>query len=292
MRRPSSLLRRVVVVYKQTQLARLRRAQAPLRRWQLRPVVARLRASDAAHRRALAAVTRTLRRQGIPFNVAERATLPRAIRASLVITVGGDGTFLRAAHHLTTTPILGVNSDPGESQGVFCATDARRFARTLAWLRAGRLPLVRLPRLGVCINGRRLPELVLNDVLITHRNPGASSRYLLRVGRRQEEQVSSGIWLATGAGSTGAARSAGGRVLGLSAQGMSFVVREPYPRRGHRYRLAQGVVSATGCASLTYLVSGGAVYLDGPHVRYALAFGDEVCVWLADQPLLAFDVRR
>ena len=280
------------MVYKQTQLQRLRRAGAPLGRRSVRRVVARLGRSDAAHRATLVLVTRTLQAQAIPYALAERATLTRAIRASLVITVGGDGTLLRAAHYLTTTPILGVNSDPGESQGVFCATDARGFARTLASLRAGRLPVVRLPRLGVGINRRRLPELVLNDVLITHRNPGASSRYRLQIGRRREEQISSGVWLATGAGSTGAVRSAGGRVLPLNARRISFVVREPYPRRQQRYQLTRGILPAAGCASVTYLAPGGAVYLDGPHVRYPLAFGDEVCVWLADEPLRAFGVRR
>lgn len=286
-----ALFDHVVVVYKQTQLSRLRKSGRVPRRSALRSVVARLRAGDAAHQAALARVMRTLRDEAIPCTAAERATITRAIRASLVITVGGDGTLLRASHYLTATPILGVNSDPMESQGVLCATTARRFARTLAALQAGRLPIVKLARLGVCINERRLPELALNDVLITQRNPAASSRYTLRIGGCTEEQVSSGVWLATGAGSTGAARSAGGRPLPLTSRGMAFVVREPYPRGGP-YELTRGVIPASGCVSMDYLTPGGAVYLDGPHVRYPLAFGDRVCVRVADQPLVAFGVER
>ena len=54
---------------------------------------------------------------------------------------------------------------------------------------------------------------VLNDILICHHNPGAMSRYYLTVGRVREEQRSSGVWIATAAGSSGGLHSAGGKVL-------------------------------------------------------------------------------
>ena len=42
---------------------------------------------------------------------------------SLVISVGGDGTYLRTSSMIEdcNTPILGVNSDPGRSLGILCS---------------------------------------------------------------------------------------------------------------------------------------------------------------------------
>ncbi len=41
----------------------------------------------------------------------------------LIITIGGDGTFLRTASHIynTNTPILGITSDPTRSVGALCS---------------------------------------------------------------------------------------------------------------------------------------------------------------------------
>jgi len=40
----------------------------------------------------------------------------------LVITLGGDGTYLRTASmiHNPHVPLLGINTDPGRSLGVLC----------------------------------------------------------------------------------------------------------------------------------------------------------------------------
>src|SRR3989344_3282813 len=45
----------------------------------------------------------------------------------LVITVGGDGTFLDASHFIKDVPIIGVNSDPKRSVGRYCIANAENF---------------------------------------------------------------------------------------------------------------------------------------------------------------------
>ena len=42
---------------------------------------------------------------------------------SLVVSVGGDGTYLRTSSMIesSTTPLLGINTDPGRSLGILCA---------------------------------------------------------------------------------------------------------------------------------------------------------------------------
>lgn len=55
-----------------------------------------------------------LRRKWLDLETVLRNNLSQAIsHADLVITIGGDGTLLRASHFIDDTiPVLGVNSDP------------------------------------------------------------------------------------------------------------------------------------------------------------------------------------
>ena len=268
------MARPIVVVHKESQLQVVSTTGRRLSAAQRRLLGRRLAPSHAAHQRTLQRVVEALRQTGVPHLLLGRAGLQALPVAALVVTVGGDGTFLRAAHWLRATPILGVNSDPRRSRGAFCCCDGDTFASTLErWLR-GRLPVAPLHRLAVEINGRRIREMILNDLLVTHGNPAGTARYVLQVGRRREEQMSSGLWVATAAGSTGAARSAGGRVLPLDSRRVQWVVREPYPKQRVRYRLTRGLAPSGAILSVTALVTGMAIYLDGPSVRYPLAFGD------------------
>ena len=69
---------------------------------------------------------------------------------------------------------------------------------------------------------------VLNDILVCHHNPGAMSRYFLTVEGTREEQRSSGVWIATAAGSSGGLHSAGGKVLTQKSKEFQYRPRELY----------------------------------------------------------------
>src|SRR3954470_9537821 len=147
------------------------------------------RAMLRAHKdneRALVEVKRGLEKAGIHFRATARAELlekrPNGDAPDLIVSVGGDGTFLAASHHVSDGLILGVNSSPQHSVGFFCACTRENFAETLGGVASGKVKVVELARLEIHINQERLPHLALNDVLITHQNPGATSRYALKVG--------------------------------------------------------------------------------------------------------------
>ena len=78
----------------------------------------------------------------------------------------------------------------------------------------------------VTLDGVMLPEAALNDVLIAHQHPAATSRYLVRLGRISETHRSSGLWVSTPAGSTAGIRSSGGAVLPLRSRRLQFRARE------------------------------------------------------------------
>ncbi len=302
---------RVLVVYKKSQLELLlRRGAAP------RGVHrARLARSDRENRLALETVVRDLKAAGADVQVAWRARLAKARQANLIVSVGGDGTFLEAARIAGDRPILGVNSDPAQSLGIFSAADRRSFAGVFrGWLEAPSTPATLfLKRLKVRINGRLIREAVLNDVLFAHPNPAVMSRHVLEVlssgrggatpplrgpvrrrlggrGRvtlplRREEQRSSGVWVATAAGSTGGVHACGGRVLPPDDARFQFALREPLRRGRVLARLVRGVLDERDRLRLTSRMRRAALYVDGGHVAYPLKWGDTVEITGGAPPL-------
>ena len=236
-----------------------------------------VRAHDA-HERSLLAVREALRQRGLRFSEVEvggeGVRFRRLVAAAdLVVPVGGDGTVLAAARATQEATVLAVNSAPGDSVGHFCATDATGFPALLDAVLAGRLEPTRLARLEVELRGRVLPERALNDVLVAHACPAATTRYELGVGARSELHRSSGIWIATAAGSTAGIGSAGGRAMSRSSRALQYRVRELYREPGRRYRLTHGFVAPGRALEVVSRMPEGRLYLDGWRAEHAFPFG-------------------
>ncbi|HZE97413.1 MAG TPA: NAD(+)/NADH kinase [Planctomycetota bacterium] len=233
----------------------------------------RLLTADQENRRALGDLTAHLARLGVSSDAVFRGSVAARRRYDLVISLGGDGTFFAAARYLKDTPILGINSDPANSLGLWTCADSSGFREPLERALAGTLKAVRIHRLSIAINGRPVRELAFNDVLIAHKNPAAMTRYHLSVGTAVEQQKSSGVWISTAAGSTAGIRSAGGRRMPISSKRLQYLVREPYTWPQRRYGLSRGFVPKLGLQSLTV---GLRLWIDGSRVRYDLGLGDRV----------------
>lgn len=205
--------------------------------------------------------------------------------AALVVTVGGDGTLLAASHHVLATPILGVNSAPGHSIGFFCAGRLSNVRRLLAETLSGEAEPIELARMSVDVDGHKVASRVLNEALFCHKSPAATSRYILRSGNRKEEQRSSGVWVGTAAGSTGATRSAGGEVLPLLSRQLQVVVREPYMGEKRQYALQRFVVPEKRRVSIQNKMRDAYLFLDGPYRQVRVEIGDTVTFASSDQPL-------
>ena len=185
----------ILVVYKKDAYQQyvLEQRDARLRKLlrQRHPDVLDMRRAHLVHEAALESVIETLRALPVDVELAYRLGLKVTKRYSLVVSVGGDGTFLQAARNARGTPILGVNSDPDRSEAVFCAATHRTFPSLCRRALAGRLSEILLYRLKLSLNGKRLPYRAVNDVLLAHDNPSTMSRYRVRLGARQEAQKSS-----------------------------------------------------------------------------------------------------
>lgn len=290
---------RVIVVAKQSAYAKfveedqdprvrdlLRRADPSVRRW---------KEAHAEHKRTLDTVLDALESCGAkPWLVRGPQVAFDARDASLLVTVGGDGTLLAASHHVDRVPVLGVNSAPAHSIGFFCAARRTTVRRLLDEALEGRLARTTLARMQVQLDGSILSRRVLNEALFCHAIPAATSRYILRVGRRSEEQRSSGLWIGTAAGSTGAMRSAGGRILPLASRRLQLVVREPYQGEDRPYRWNRLVIDGTEALSVQSKMQDARLFLDGPFKQVPLRLASTLAFSVSEEPLtiLGVGLRR
>ncbi len=272
-------IHRIVIVYKESTYSRYFKGREPK---------GEIRLLKELHEKHFCMVEKAIsffRTEGIEVIPLKRARLKSIGHADLMITIGGDGTFLDTAHFVKDIPMWGINSTPTHSAGFLMSATPRDFEKKWELLRQGKLPVLNLQRLEVSINGRPLPELVLNDLLLAHVNPAAVSRYQLQIGNKEEEQKSSGVWIATATGSTAAIRSAGGKVLPVESKQIQYWVREPYHGRKNRYWLTRGIMTSKTAIRFISRMQKAACYLDGPRVSYPIRYGDRVEVKSASQPL-------
>lgn len=237
------------------------------------------------HRQTLKSVLHFLKNWPVNVKVYDRSLLSKTIQADLIITVGGDGTALAASHHAGSSPLFCINSVPETSTGFFCRSDPKTFPRNLRQALLGLKKPVSIPRLAVFLNGRRLKPYGLNEILFTSKLPGDTTRYLLQIGKQKERQKSSGVWVATGAGSTAAIYSAGGKKDSPLAKRLQYKVREPCRFPKNRYRLLGGFLKTGETVKILSEISQGMVFIDGPRWRYPIRLQDRLTIHDNQTPL-------
>ena len=280
-------MKNVLLLYKKsTYRHHFEKCRPPLRLSRVDKVfIRRFKRTHEAHYQGLSTVKNALKAQGIPFDIVPRGRTMDYRRYDWVITVGGDGTFLEGARPVTRQYILGVNSDPQWSVGRLCAVTADEFPAFLEKICSGRINILALNRMNVHFESSGETLCALNDILVCHQNPAAMSRYHVRIGGNEEEHSSSGVWIATAAGSTGALRSAGGTVLPLTSRKLQYRTRELYQRCRAEYRFRAGLIQPGMNLNLISLMKEGVVYVDGSHEKRPFRFGERVRVGSARRTL-------
>ncbi|HSN99671.1 MAG TPA: NAD(+)/NADH kinase [Candidatus Nanopelagicales bacterium] len=255
------------------------------------PTVSRLRASHDAHEQTVREVRAALERLDAEVTQVRGSTQAFDARdLDLVVTVGGDGTLLSASHSVEDVPILGINSAPNHSVGFFCGARSGEAASAIEKALRGALRRAVLTRMQVTVNGKVVTSRVLNEALFCHTSPAATSRYLVRLGRVEEEQKSSGFWIGPAAGSTAAQRSAGGRVLPLTSKKLQLVVREPYTPHGEEYRLRHALIAPGTPLVVRSKMHEAKLFFDGPINCFDVGFGDVLEFTQAPRPLAVLGI--
>lgn len=252
-------------------------------------VVERVELAHQEHLDTLKAVQSHLTDRGIEYKFIARSELDHYIKnIDLMISVGGDGTFLDASHSLDKVPLLGVNSSKSSSFGHFCIADKKNFASIFDQILEGSFDYAPILRLKIELNGEIIPQRSLNEILVAHTSPAATTRYFIELGERREEHRSSGVLVGTPSGSTGTLRSAGALVQPINARKYQFFVREPNVRPDDDWQLDKGLVDESKCLEITSQMRTGAIFVDGPHIVYPFQLGDKIKISAAGNDLRAF----
>ncbi len=196
--------------------------------------------------------------EGFPVTILQRQYLSNYDfrNAVVVIVVGPDGLVANTAKYVGDLPIVGVNPDPARTMTASCCRSAWSKCRVpskRSWKRAHTRSVTMAE--AVLNDGQRL--LAFNDFFVGRRSH-VSARYNLRWRGKAEPQSSSGVLVATGAGSTGWLSSVFNMMRGVNNwtggkpgqpvqlewhdRRLAWVVREPFASRHSSAAIVAGTV--------------------------------------------------
>ena len=110
----------------------------------------------------------------------------------LVISLGGDGTFLSTSHFVKNQIMIGVNRNKKKSEGALTSIPIENLKRKLKKIKEGNFHTKEYTRIKVKIFQKDkclLTEYALNEVYIGNVNPHHTSKYSLKLNKKEEEQV-------------------------------------------------------------------------------------------------------
>ncbi len=209
-------------------------------------------------------------RLGINSTFCYRANLNHkmVLNMDLIISVGGDGTFLEVNKYINSNvPVLAVNSDPNSSIGFYSFGTKDNFEQIITNLEFQPRSLLR--RFELTLDGKKLKTQFLNDVVCQH-NTGYS-KCTFNIGtnfEKLQKYVSSGIIISSTYGSTGFIYSEKGELMDLNDESLQFISRSVRNAKS-KYCPYMIIKSET---------LNGRFYIDGIHENYTFTTGSELII--------------
>jgi hypothetical protein len=240
---------------------------------------------------------------GLPVQVVDRQYLPSIDfeMCTVVVVIGQDGLVANTAKYVGNVPIVGVNPDPARFDGVLLPyhLDHARDAVSRVLNQRALTTDITLAE-ATLHDGQRL--LAFNDFFVGA-NSHVSARYEIRVGEQTEPQSSSGILVATGAGSTGWMSSVVNMTCGIarwmgndvgdtgrlrldwSDRALVWAVREPFLSQQSGASLVAGRIDAGQELIVeSRMATGGVIFSDGIEADFLAFNGGTIArIGVADQ---------
>jgi len=203
----------------------------------------------------------------------------------VLVVLGGDGTFLRAAHAVIEddVPLLGINVG---KVGFLSKVEANDIEPVLAKLVDGRYEIEprmalegRILRGGTQSSGERL--LALNDVVVARGSLARVVRLDTSIdGTHLASFIADGLVVASPTGSTGYSFSAGGPILGPTARNLVVT-----PIAGYLTTIRSVVVGPTAIVRCRVVDAHEALVSVDGREDIPLAVGDVVEVRAIERPV-------
>lgn len=132
-------------------------------------------------------------------------------KLDLVVTLGGDGTTLRAFRHLENeTPVLTINV--GGNRGILAEITLEELDKAIKQIQTGKIILEKRTRVVASVGKEEFPP-ALNEILIQRKNLTKTAEIEIKFQDDTVKQKMDGVIIATPSGSTGHSFSLGGPIL-------------------------------------------------------------------------------
>ena len=133
------------------------------------------------------------------------------MKLDLVITLGGDGTTLRAFRNLQNeTPILTINV--GGNRGILSEITLNEFDKALESINKNKIWLDKRTRVVASCNGEEFAP-ALNEIYVNRKNLTKTAEFDIKFQNDTVKQKMDGVIISTPSGSTGHSFSIGGPLL-------------------------------------------------------------------------------
>lgn len=133
------------------------------------------------------------------------------MKLDLVITLGGDGTTLRAFRNLQNeTPILTINV--GGNRGILSEITLNEFDKALESINKNKIWLDKRTRVVASCNGEEFSP-ALNEIYVNRKNLTKTAEFDIKFQNDTVKQRMDGVIISTPSGSTGHSFSIGGPLL-------------------------------------------------------------------------------
>jgi NAD kinase len=217
--------------------------------------------------------------QVIKHKTLERVYMPSFIFSDnhIIIVIGQDGLVANTAKYSKGIPIVAVNPDKQRYDGVLLPFDTSNFIEGVENVISNKFQSKTMRFAEAILNdGQRL--LAFNDLFIgasTH----VSARYRITYNDRVEEHSSSGLIVATPAGSTGWLSSIFNMAYGVTAifeknlkpkrpklkdNELLFAVREPFKSIRTQTGITTGIIKNQSKLTIeSFMPANGVIFSDG-----------------------------
>lgn len=200
-------------------------------------------------------------------------------RAKFVVVVGQDGLVANTAKYACELPIIGVNPAPERFDGVLLPYTPQTAKQAVQKALAGTLKTRLVTLAEVRLNDSQR-MLAFNDLFIG-KSGHSSARYTLCAAQQTEAQSSSGLLVATGAGSSGWLSSVFNMTQSIAAaQGADFTRPAPlsWETKSLRWVVREPFVSKHSSAQLVYgtLAAGEELVIESLMPEQGVIFSDGV----------------
>ncbi|MFX0064807.1 MAG: NAD(+)/NADH kinase, partial [Candidatus Hermodarchaeota archaeon] len=239
----------------------------------------------SAHQQAKRVISKISQREKIKtrFILREEVTLDIFLDVDLIITLGGDGTFLTAGLYIfDDTPLLGVATNP-TSEAFLLKTTALSIQETIEAFLKDKLQPVVLPR--VKVKGRK-PQAV-NEVYFGRDHAYKTLDYSLRTSRFQswDPQRAYGCIVATGLGSTaGYGSLTQGDFFDPLSKELRFTISGP-SLRGRTPTIKKGVIKKGEKLYIRNETPHDTILSFDSNIELPVQYNEEIFITLSDQPL-------